>query len=66
MSTQLQIDGDADGLVQILESDGGIHGTGLLDDFAYAVHRLHSEHAASAFVETTEDDVIVTIKIPRT
>lgn len=69
MSTQLCVDGNVDELVEILAEDAGVEsGTDAHDavhDFAFQVARLRTELDSTASVETTEDDVIITIKVPR-
>lgn len=69
MSTQLCVDGDVDELVQVVVEDAGVEeGTDCHDtlmEFAFQVARMHTDLESTTTVETTEDDVIVTIKVPR-
>lgn len=69
MSTQLCVDDNIDELVEIVSDDAGVEpGTDAytaVSDFAFQVARLRTELDSTASVETTEDDVIVTIKVPR-
>ena len=64
MSTVLQVDNDADAIVEILEQDAHLDGS-LVDDLAFGIARLNMEHGAKNFIETTDTEVILTIKIPR-
>lgn len=70
MSTQLCIDNNVDELVDIVIEDAGVDsGTDAHDsvsNLAFQIAQLRMELNSSAFVETTDDDVIITVKIPRT
>lgn len=70
MAVQLCLDDDVDQLVEILDEDAGIEdgteASSVVHDLAYNISRLRIEVGSSSFIETTEDDVIITIKIPRT
>lgn len=69
MSTQLCVDDNVDELVQVVVEDAGVEeGSDCYDtltEFAFQVARMHSDLESTTSVETTDDDVIVTIKIPR-
>lgn len=70
MSTQLSMGHDTDQLIDILREDAGFDdGSEAMDEannLAFAMSRLNSEVEAENLVETTDDHVIITIKIPRT
>lgn len=61
---------DTDQLIDILREDAGFDdGSEAMDEannLAFAMSRLNSEVEAENLVETTDDHVIITIKIPRT
>lgn len=69
VSTQLSMGRDTDQLIDILREDAGFDdGTDAMEEahnLAFAMNRLNAEVEAENLVETTEDHVIVTIKIPR-
>lgn len=70
MSTQLCIDNNIDELVDIVVEDAGVDpGTDAHDavsNLAFQISQLRMELNSTAMVETTDDDVIITVKIPRT
>lgn len=69
MATQLCVDNNVDDLVEVLVEDAGIEaGTDAHDavnDFAFQVARLRTELDSTTVVETTDDDVVITIRVPR-
>lgn len=69
MSVQLSMGRDTDQLVDILREDAGLEdGVEAMDEavnLAFAMSRLCAELDAENLVETTDDHVIVTIRIPR-
>jgi hypothetical protein len=66
MGSQLQVNDDVDALSEILEQDAKIHNSDRVStNFCYAIHQLHDSFEATAFVETTETEVIITVRIPR-
>jgi hypothetical protein len=66
MGIQLQVNDDVDALSEILEQDARINGADAIStNFCFAIHQFHDEFDATAFVETTETEVIVTVRIPR-
>ncbi len=66
MGTQLQVNDDVDALSEILEQDAKVHSSDSIStNFCYAIHQLYDEFDATAFVETTDTEVIVTVRIPR-
>lgn len=70
MSTQLSVGHDTDQLIEILREDAGFEDdTTPMEEahhLAFAMSCLHNEVDAENLIETTDDHVIVTIKIPRT
>lgn len=64
MSTVLQVDGDADTIVEIIEQDAGIT-CAQVDDIAFSINRLNLEHGVLAGIETTDEEVVLTIRFPR-
>ena len=69
VATQLSMGRDTDQLIDILREDAGFDdGVDAMEvayNLAFAMSRLNAEVEAENLVETTEDHVIVTIKIPR-
>lgn len=69
VATQLSMGRDTDQLIDILREDAGFDDdTDAMEEahnLAFAMSRLNAEVEAENLVETTEDHVIVTIKIPR-
>lgn len=69
VATQLSMGRDTDQLIDILREDAGFDdGVDAMEvayNLAFAMSRLNAEVEAENLVETTDDHVIVTIKIPR-
>lgn len=69
VATQLNMGYDTDQLIGILREDAGFDdGVDAMEvayNLAFAMSRLNAEVEAENLVETTEDHVIITIKIPR-
>lgn len=69
VATQLSMGHDTDQLIDILREDAGFDdGTDAMEEahnLAFAMSRLNTEVEAENLVETTDDHVIITIKIPR-
>lgn len=69
VATQLSMGRDTDQLIDILREDAGFDdGSEAMEEahnLAFAMSRLNAEVEAENLVETTDDNVIITIKIPR-
>ena len=69
VATQLSMGHDTDQLIDILREDAGFDDdTDAMEEahnLAFAMSRLNAEVEAENLVETTDDNVIITIKIPR-
>ena len=69
VATQLSMGYDTDQLIGILREDAGFDdGVDAMEvayNLAFAMSRLNAEVEAENLVETTDDHVIITIKIPR-
>lgn len=66
MSTQLEIAAGSDDLESILEEDSNLHSADpVVNDFCFAVAQMQNDFSAKVFVETTETDVIITMRVPR-
>lgn len=69
VATQLSMGRDTDQLLDILREDAGFDDdTDAMEEahnLAFAMSRLNAEVEAENLVETTDDHVIITIKIPR-
>lgn len=69
VATQLSMGRDTDQLIDILREDAGFDdGSEAMEEahnLAFAISRLNAEVEAENLVETTDDHVIITIKIPR-
>ncbi|MNL85732.1 hypothetical protein D3C87_2141520 [compost metagenome] len=70
MATQLELGHDTDQLIDILKEDADFDDESEAmeeaNNLAFAMARLNVEVEAENLVETTDDFVIITIKIPRT
>ena len=69
MSTQLCVDDNIDELVEIVSDDSGVEpGTDAytaVSDFAFYAAQMRLELDSTTLVETTDDDIVITVKIPR-
>lgn len=69
MSVQLCVDANIDELVDIVSEDADVeHGTdayNAVSDLAFQIAQVRIELDSTTLVETTDEEVIITIKIPR-
>jgi hypothetical protein len=69
MSTSLCVDNNIDALVEIIMDDAGLESEtdahDVVNHLAMQLSLLRVEMSSTTSVETTDDDVIITVKIPR-